>query len=64
MSVFNNHLSIWLIKDKYQKSFDFKSDFVSTNWVLRYINEIDCNKSSGGDIPTKIIKMTKEELKV
>ena len=30
--------------------------------MLKYINEIDCNESSGGDIPAKIIKMAKVEL--
>ena len=44
MSVF--HPSIRLIKDKYQQSFDFKFELVSTNEVLKYIKEIDCNKSS------------------
>ena len=62
MSVF--HPSIRLIKDKYQQSFDFKFELVSTNEVLKYINEIDCNKSSSGHIVTKIIKMAKAELTV
>ena len=53
-----------LIKDKYQQSFDFKFEFVYTNQVLKYINEINCNKSSGGYIPTKIIKMAKGEFTV
>ena len=41
MSVFNNHPSITLIKDKYQQSFDFKFEFVSTNQLLKYINGIN-----------------------
>ena len=39
-------------------------EFVSTNQVLKYINKLDCNKTSGGDIPAKIIKMAIEELTV
>ena len=64
MSVFNNKPSISLIKEKNQRSYDFRFEFVSTNQVLKCINEIDCSKSSGGDIPAKIIKMAKEELAV
>ena len=60
MSVFNNHRSIRLIKYKYHQSLDFQFEFVSTNQVLECVNEIDCKKSSG-DIPTKIIKLAKEE---
>ena len=62
MSLFNNHPSIQLIKYKYQQSFYFKFEFVSPNHVLKYVNEVDCNKRSGGNIPAKIIKMGKEEL--
>ena len=32
--------------------------------MLKCISEIDCNKSSGGDIPAKIIKMANKELTV
>ena len=32
--------------------------------MLNYIIEIECNKSSGGDIPANIIKMAKDELTV
>ena len=64
MSVFNNHPSIWLIKDKCKKSSDFKFKFVSTNQDLKYINEIDFYKISGRYIPAQIIKMTNEELTV
>ena len=63
MSIFDNHPSIRLIKDKYQQSFDFESEFVSTNQFLKYINEVECNKSlsSEGDMLAKIIKVAKEE---
>ena len=64
MSVFNNHPITRLNKYKYRKSFDFKFEFVSTNQVSKYINEIDCNKSSGDNLPVKIIKMAEEELTV
>ena len=64
MSAFNDYYNIRLIKDKYQQSFDFKFEFASRKKVLKYINEIDCNKSSGGDIPANFIKMVKKELTV
>ena len=38
-----------------------KFEFVSSDQVLNYINDIDRNKSSGGDIPAKIIKMVKDQ---
>ena len=63
ISVFINHPSIRLIKNKYQQSFDFKFEFVFTNQVLKHINEIDCNKSSGGDITyKKLLKWLKRNL--
>ena len=40
MTVFNNLSSIRLMKDKYQQSFDFKFEFVSTNQVSKYINKM------------------------
>ena len=55
MSNFSNHPSVQMIKDKYQNSFNFKSELVSTDQVIKFIDEIDCNKSSSGDIPAKII---------
>ena len=51
-----------MIKDKYQNSFNFKFELVSTDQVIKFIDEIDCNKSSSGDIPAKIIKIAKEEI--
>ena len=35
MSVFNNHLSVRLFKNKYQQPFNFKSEFVFINQVLK-----------------------------
>ena len=32
--------------------------------MLKYINEMDCNKSSGDKILAKIIKMSEEEITV
>ena len=29
---------------------------------IKYINEIDCNKNSSGDIPAKLIKIAKDEV--
>ena len=37
---------------------------MSTNQILKCINGIDCNKSSGEDIPEKIIKMAKGKLTI
>ena len=51
-----------MIKDKYQNSFNFKFELVSTDQVIKFIDEIDCNKSSSRDIPAKIIKIAKEEI--
>ena len=48
--------------NKYQKSFNFKFEFVSRNQGLKYINEINCNKSLSGDIAAKMIKTCKEEV--
>ena len=45
-------------------SFNFKFEFVSTDirlyTVLRYTNEIDCKKGSGGEISPAIIKLAKK----
>ena len=55
-----------MIRDKYQHSFNFKFKFVSTDQVIKFIDEIDCNKSSSGDIPAKIISTGNfpDELKI
>ena len=60
MSSFSNHPSIQMTKDKYQNSLKF--ELVSTDQVLKFIDETDCNKGSSGDIPAKIIKIAKEEI--
>ena len=44
MKYFNNHLSIKTIQEKFRNSFNVKFEFVSTDIVLRYINEIDIKK--------------------
>ena len=44
-----------MINDKYRNFFNFKFELVSTDQVIKFIDEIDCNKSSSGDIPAKII---------
>ena len=59
---FNNHPSIKTIKDKFRNSFSFKFEFVSTDIVLRCINEIDIKKSSSGEISPAIIKLAKKEI--
>ena len=62
MSSFSNHPSTQMIKDKYQNTFNFKFELVSTDQVIKFIDEIDFNKSSSVDIPEKIIKIAKEEI--
>ena len=62
ISSFDNHPSIQLIKNKYQNTFKFKFKPVTTEKIITFIDEIDCNKSSSGEIPAKIIKMAKEEV--
>ena len=46
----------------YQSSSSFKFEPVSVDQVKKFINKIDCNKSSSGDIPVKTIKIAKEEI--
>ena len=57
LNLFDDHPSIQLIMNKYQKSFNFKFGLISTNHLRKYIDEIGCDKSSSGDIPANIIKM-------
>ena len=54
-----------MITDKYQNSFNFEFELVSTDQVINFIDEIDCNKSytrKKADILGKIIKIPKEEI--
>ena len=62
MSSFSNHPSIQMIKDKFQNSFNLKFELVSTDQITKFIDEIDCNKNSKGNIPAKVIKIAKEEI--
>ena len=59
---FNNHSSIKTIKDKFRNSFSFKFEFVSTDKILRCINQIDIKKSSSEEISPAIIKLPKKEI--
>ena len=45
-----------------KNSFSFKLESVSTDQVIKSIDEIDCNNSSSGYIPAKIIMIAKEEI--
>ena len=36
-----------MIMDKYQNSFNFEFELVTTDQVIKFIDEIDANKSSG-----------------
>ena len=58
---FDNHPSIQMIKDKYQ-NFSFKFQPVSIDQIIKFIDEIDSNKSSSGEIPAHIFKIAKEEV--
>ena len=60
ISSFSNHRNMEMIKDKYQNSFSFKFVLVSTDQVIKFVDESDCKKSSSGDIPANIIKITKD----
>ena len=51
-----------MIKDKYQNSLNLKFEHFSTDQVVKFIDEIDCNESSSGDMRAKIIKIAKEEI--
>ena len=62
MSSFSNHPSIQMIMAKYQNSFNFEFELVSTDQVIKFIDEIDANKISSREIIAKIIKIAKEEI--
>ena len=51
-----------MIKDRHQDSFNFKFEPVGTNQVIKLIDQIDCNKSSSGQIPAKINIIAKKEI--
>ena len=51
-----------MIKDEHQNSFNFRFELVSTDQVLKFIDEIDWKKNSSEDISAKIIKIAKEEI--
>ena len=59
---FEDHPSIKTIKGKNQSPSCFNFQFVCTDQVLKYINQIDCKKSSSGEIPPNIIKIAKKEI--
>ena len=59
MSSFSNHPSVQMIKDKYQNVFNFKFELVSTDQIIKFIDKIDFNQSSSGDISVKFIKIAK-----
>ena len=44
---FRNNPTIQMIKHKYQNSFNFKFELVSTDEVIKFLDEIDCNRNSG-----------------
>ena len=62
INFFDNHSSIQWIMHKFRKSFNLKIEFVSTNQVPKYINEIDCNQNTSGDISAKLIKIAKDKV--
>ena len=61
----NNALSInKIIKDKFRNSFNYKFEFVFTDIVLRYINEIDSKTSSSRETSSAIINSAKKEISI
>ena len=44
--------------DKFRNHFNFKSEFVSTDIILRHRNEIDIKKSSSREISPAAVKDT------
>ena len=44
MSSFSNHPSIQMIKDKYQNSFNFKFELVSTDQVIKLLKLLRLQK--------------------
>ena len=60
MYSFSNHLSIQMIQHKYENSFNFTFELVSTDQVIKFIDKIYCDKGSSGDIPEKFIKIESE----
>ena len=62
MSNFSNHPSIQMIKDKHQNSFNFKSELVSTDQVIKFIDEIGCNKVQVEIYQQKLLRLQKKKL--
>jgi len=58
----DNHPSIILIQQKFQKSLDFRFNAVLPDQVLKHILDMDPKKSSSGEISAKVLKLAKEEV--
>ena len=51
-----------MIKNKYQNFFNIKFEPVSAYQVIKFNDEIKCNKRLSRDMPAKIFKISKEEI--
>ena len=58
----DNHPSIILIQQKFQKSIVFRFNTVLPDQVLKHILDMDPKKSSSGEISAKVLKLAKEEV--
>ena len=57
MSSFSNHPSIQMIKDKYQISFNFKFELVSTDQVIKFVDEISSGLTCTSRFVEKLAKV-------
>ena len=57
MSSFSNHPSIQMIKNKYQNFFNIKFEPVSAYQVIKFNDEIKCNKRLSRDLKRRNCKM-------
>ena len=62
VSSVSNHSSIQMFKDKYQNSFNFKFEPVSTDQFIKFTDEIGCKKVQVEIYQQHFFKMHKEKL--
>ena len=62
LAKYNNHPSIITIKRNISITQKFEFSHVYPWEVIKFVEVLDTNKSTSGDIPTKIIKMAKESI--
>ena len=62
MPSFSNHRSIQMIKDKYQTSFNFKFELVSTDQVIIFIDVLIVTKVQVEIYQPKLLRLQKKKL--